>query len=82
MANTNLDFEIVYFLNNLSYDRADEWEKMDLSEAIFTMCEWMADGVEYPEGMTPEKLMVHWNHYIDSMHRHDDLDQTDDSDGF
>ena len=37
---------------------------IDLGEAEYNMRCWSEDGVEYPEGMTPELLAMIWNDMI------------------
>ena len=73
-------WEVVMFVNNCHLYTTDNLEKINLSDATYNLCCMFADGVELPEGITPEEFMFAWNHSIDTMHRYDDLDDTDDSD--
>ena len=73
-------WEVVCFVNNCSLHCSEGMEKIYLSEAVYNMCNWLADDVELPEGMTPEELMTVWNHHVDYINSHagDGLDFDDD----
>ena len=72
---------IVVCFVNLMFTHADvEPGKIDLSDAIFMLCQWMAEGQDIPEGMTPGDLLVTWNHMVDCMNRYPDAIGTDDDD--
>lgn len=73
------DSEVIFFINGM-YLSEEEQVKITLSDAIYTMCEWTAEGVEYPEGMTPEQFMYWWNQSIDEAERYPDCFEADDSD--
>lgn len=72
------DIDVIAFVNCLSYD--GEMEKIDLTDAVYNMCQWVVDGVEFPEGMTPEQYMYWWNHSIDVANKYTDGIEADDSD--
>ena len=73
-------WEVVCFVNNCSIHCNEGMEKLDLSDAVYNMCNWLADGVEFPEDMTPEELMTVWNYHVDSMKRYQDGLEPDDDD--
>ena len=73
------DCEVIFFINSLYLSR-EEQEKMTVSNAVYTMCQWTIDDVEYPEGMTPEQLAYWWNHSIDTANKYPDGFTADDSD--
>ena len=50
------------FLNSVSL--GNENTPIDLDEAVINMGEWMSEGIELPEGMTPEAYMKYWNTVI------------------
>ena len=72
-------WEVVCFVNNCSIHCSEGMEKLGLSDAVYNMCNWLADGVEFPDDMTPEELMTVWNYHVDSMNRYQDgLEPNDD----
>ena len=73
-------WEVVCFVNNCSIHCSEGMEKLDLSDAVYNMCNWLADGVEFPEDMTHEELMTVWNYHVDSMNRYQDGLEPDDDD--
>lgn len=77
---TGFRLEVVCFVNNCSLHCSDCVEKLTLSDAVYNMCNWLADGVEFPEDMTPEELMAVWNYHVDSMNRYQDGLEPDDDD--
>jgi len=58
--------ELTGFINNIFIHDSSDHEKMTLSDAVYNMCNWLADGVEIPEGITPEMVMMAWNRAIDA----------------
>ena len=50
------------FLNSVSL--GNDNTPIDLTEAVYNMCQWTAEGIELPEDMTPEKYMQYWNQTI------------------
>ena len=82
MISTSFTPDIVCFVNNMFIHSKDEPEKITLTDAVYTMCSWVADDVEIPEGMTPEDLMTVWNHSVDLMNQYQDGIDDDDSEDF
>ena len=72
--------DIINFVNSLSYHTNEKPEKMTISDAAYTMMQWIVDGVEVPEGLTPANLAYWWNQSIVEAERWADLDLSDDSD--
>lgn len=54
--------EVKNFVSSLSY--GSELTPITLSDAIYNMCQWFVEGVEYPADMSPAMYMLYWNNVI------------------
>lgn len=52
--------EVVSFLATCMLAEGDP-EPMTAEDAAYTMSNWTAEDIEYPEGMTPDLMSAVWN---------------------
>ena len=58
--------ETISFLATCLLGEGDP-EPMTAEDAAYTMSNWAAEGIEYPEGMTPDLMSAVWNCLVATM---------------
>ncbi len=56
--------DLTQFVSDLMFYDSSDPEPMTIRDAYINIQEWTKEGVEFPEGLTPEILMIEWNGHI------------------